>query len=155
MNDPAIRPASSRGSLFRRIFASILCVIGGWLTLFCYLLYRAYFFHLSVEGAQRPPDWFQMPFVIGSTALVYIAATWLLFVLPLFLFVSPHSLLWRWPVSITVFGLLGAGVMWALFRFHVSLGLGLFIGLASLTGAATGLFAAFAQSKSAHATNAA
>ena len=131
--------------MLRRALASILCVVAGWVTLVLYLLFRYYFLHLSVEGGLRSPDWFRMPVAIGIQSLTYIFRTWLLIVLPLFLFVSARSSLWRWPVSTAVFGLVGAVAMSAVFWFHVPSGFGRFVWFAALTGAATGLFSAVAQ----------
>lgn len=123
-----------------RAWRSFACVLGGWAVMVAYLLLQ------YAQYASVNPRWYGMPGMFGTYSLPYAGGVWLVVVLPLFCFVPHRSRLWSWYVAVPLFGLIGFLVMSAFFRFNYNHTTNRVAGLATLLGAATGLFSAAWQS---------
>lgn len=148
-----------------RFFTGLLCVFGGWCVmvvcshLFFYLRHHIWMANTTAEFArmgmvdwQVPKvTWWARPGLITMFSIPYVAAVGFLCVSPIFLAIRPGSGLWKWPVAIGGFGALGALTMFGLIQLQLAPIMNGAIGLASLTGAATGLFCAMAKRRHARA----
>lgn len=151
--------------VMNRFFTGLLCVFGGWcvLVLSCHLHFyvkrqtrlaetAARFAEMGRVGWQpSPPSWWTLPGFITLSSIPYVAAVGFLCVSPLFLAIPPGSGLWKWPLAVAVFGALGALAMFGLIQLQLAPIMNGAIGLASLTGAATGFFCAMAKRRHARA----
>jgi hypothetical protein len=127
--------SAARASLGRRFLGAFLSFFVAWLFLQTIALI---FTH--TRGLYRV--WWVDPvyFALGSFPFVFVP--WLIVFLPLYLFVSPRSVLWWWPVC-TACGMTFAGVLMYLLSQPIAQyePNPLFIALASMTGGIICLFA--------------
>ncbi len=91
------------------------------------------------------PQWFFMPLTVGQYSVWYVGLTWLLLVLPLFLFVHPASVFWRPWVCIPLFAVAGLLIMAGRSGFNSAYPFSLLWLLAAICGGATGFFSALVQ----------
>jgi len=148
-----------------RFFTGLLCVFGGWCVLvifshlYFYLRHHMWMANTTAEFArmgmvdwQLPKmTWWARPGLIAMSSIPYVAVVGFLCVSPLFLAIPPGSGLWKWPVAVGGFGVLGALAMFGLIQLQLAPIMNGAIGLASLTGAATGFFCAMAKRRHARA----
>ena len=107
----------------------------------------AYLLLQYAQYASVDPRWYGMAGVAGTYSLPYAGGVWLVVVLPLFCLVPHRSRFWSWYVAVPVFGLVGFLVMSSICRFNYNPVANRITGLATLLGAATGLFSAVWQSR--------
>ena len=97
--------------LAKQLLGTALAVLGGWLAalLFCGALY------LFGPSQQRQP--MDAGLLFGGTIMMswfmawFIVPVWVVILIPLYLFVPPHSTFWRWPVCTACGALAGFTIM--------------------------------------------
>ena len=115
------------------------CMLVGWLTMLAYTFWR-YSEHAGVS-----PRWHTMPVAITIGSARYVGPTWLLMVLPLFLFVRPAAAFWRLFLCVPVFAAAGLLIMATLTGFNYVYPWNLMWLLAAICGGSTGLASAIVQ----------
>jgi hypothetical protein len=88
-----------------------------------------------------------MPTFLATFSAPYVTAVWLFIVLPSFLGIGSHSLLWKWPVTVIAFAGIGAITMLGAMWFQLAPLLSGGVGFAALSGAVAGLFASVYQQR--------
>ena len=146
---------NGKSPLRRRVFGSALSAFVGWFTLNAFLLVWA--FITRAEHRSNPPipnEWLVGVAFIAAYSAAFVLATWLVALLPLYLFVPQRSFLWRWPVC-TVCGAAAGGLI--MFGFYGPNSPDSFstvaIILASIVGGITCLFGALTTDRFHHASS--
>ena len=149
----SVNEHSSKSPLRRRVFGSALSAFVGWFTLNAFLLVWA--FITRAEHRSSPPipnEWLTGVAFIAAYSAAFVFATWLIVLLPLYLFVPLRSFLWRWPVCTVCGAAAGALIM---FGFYGPNSPDTFstvaIILASIVGGITCLFGALTADRFHHA----
>ncbi len=134
MNEQSDAP---RASLRQRILGSALSALVGWLALNLLML----FFAVAQASERSTNDWWLGAAYVAVVSAVFVLATWLGALVPLYLLVPLHSWLWRWYVCTACGAIAGATIMYAYSRYSSPQAeWGPFALLAALTGGATCLF---------------
>lgn len=105
-----------RSPLRRRVFGSVLSALVGWFTLNTFLF--AWAFITRDQHRSNPPipnEWLTSVAFIAIYSAAFVFATWLVALLPLYLFVPRRSFLWRWPVCTVCGASAGALVMFGFY----------------------------------------
>src|SRR3954469_20320442 len=105
-----------KSPLLRRIFGSALSPFVGWFALNASLLVWA--FVTRAEHQSIPPipnEWLAGVAVIAGYSAAFVLATWLVALVPLYLFVPRRSFLWRWPVCTTCGAAAGGLIMFGFY----------------------------------------
>ncbi len=146
---------NAKSTLPRRVFGSTLSAFVGWFALNAFLVVWA--FITRAEHRSSPPipnEWLVGVAIIAAYSAAFVLATWLVALLPLYLFVPQHSFLWRWPVC-TVCGAAAGGLIMSGFygpnsqdSFST-----VAIMLASIVGGITCLFGALTAHRFHHASS--
>lgn len=142
--------------LRRRVFGSALSAFVGWFTLNAFLFVWAFFTrHEHHSNPPIPNEWLVGPAFVAAYSAAFVFATWVVALLPLYLFVPLRSVLWRWPICTFCGALAGALIMFAFFGPHSpdSKSTAIII-LAAITGGVTCLFGALTASRCHHAQRA-
>ena len=145
MNDYE-RTTDSTAPLGRRIVGSALSALVGWLTLVVVLLGGT--IYEGIQRARSPRfEWAGFA-AMSAFAFVFVVGTWLVALVPLYVFVPLRSLLWHWFICTVCGGVAGAVIMLAFhgFSFRGSGTTSMLI-LAAITGAATCLFGALTAAR--------
>ncbi|MEO7319390.1 MAG: hypothetical protein ABIZ56_10415 [Chthoniobacteraceae bacterium] len=144
--------STAKSPLRRRVFGCALSAFVGWFALNAFLLFWAFF--TRAEHHSNPPipnEWLVGVAFIAAYSAAFIFATWLVALLPLYLFVPQLSFLWRWPVC-TICGAAAGGLI--MFGFYGPNSTDSFsnvaIILASIVGGITCLFAALTADRFHH-----
>jgi hypothetical protein len=132
--------------LGRRVAGSALSAFVGWLTLVVVLLGGT--IYEGIERTHSPRFKWAGFAVMSAVAFVFVLATWLVALVPLYLFVPLRSLLWHWFICTLCGGIAGAAIMFAFhgLSFRGSGAISMVI-LAAITGAATCLFGALTAAR--------
>ena len=123
-----------KSQIIRRVLVSVICVSLGWFAMSAFALIQA------SSYASISPRWYAVPLTISLYSIPYIAATWLVIVLPSCCFIPSSSRFWTPTITTLTFALVGFMIMATMTRFSYTVPIYTRIWmLATITGAVTGL----------------
>lgn len=144
---------ASKSPLQRRVFGSALSAFAGWFTLNAFLFVWAFITrHEHHSNPPIPHEWLTGPAFVAIYSAAFVFATWLVALLPLYIFVPRRSVLWRWPVCTLCGAVAGALIMFGFYGPNSPDDFStVAILLASIVGGTTCLFGALTADRFHHA----
>lgn len=112
-------PRRSTAPKERPVLGSFLSALAGWVTIMVVevIFTSVTYFHL--EPKLKSTAWWYTPgfyFAFGVVAGAFIFGTWLVVLIPLYLFVPSRSALWHWPILTTCGAISAGSIMFAFCR---------------------------------------
>jgi len=130
----------AKAPLVRRVLGSALSALVGWLTVNIVIFGFAAAPGTSAPGTSAQELWTGTA-IVAVISFGFIFATWLVALVPLYLFVPLNCCLWRWHVCTACGAFSGAVIMYVYSRYgSPQAHCGLPCGLAAITGGVTCLF---------------
>ena len=144
---------TAKAPLRRRVLGSASSAFVGWFTLHAFLFVWA--FITRADHRSNPPipyEWFFNAVGFAAISAAFVFATWLVALVPLYLFVPRRSFLWHWPICTICGAAAGAFIMFGFYGYDSRDSFSpVAITLASIVGGTTCLFGALTADRFHHA----
>jgi len=98
---------------------SFLSALAGWVSVMLIEIISSSVTYWHLDPGLRSTAWWYSPgfyAVFGAVAGAFIFGTWLVLLVPLYLFVPSRSVLWHWPILTTCGAISGGLIMFAFCR---------------------------------------